>query len=111
MRTRLYFTSASHMYTLLNTLKLGLNQTLIDQSNLKDKEALNNITTIDYMSGIVFRLYENLGLDENDPDRFRLEIMVNRGAVVENLGENNIENHTIPISQEKFIDINKKLTF
>ncbi|CDW83263.1 inositol hexakisphosphate and diphosphoinositol-pentakisphosphate kinase 1 [Stylonychia lemnae] len=110
MRTRLYFTSASHMYTLLNTLKLGLNQTLIDQSNLKDKEALNNITTIDYMSGIVFRLYENLGLDEDDPDRFKLEIMVNRGAVVENFGEN-IENHTIPISQEKFIDINKKLTF
>ena len=63
------------------------------------------------MSGIVFRLYENLGLEEDDPDRFRLEIMVNRGAVVENLGENNIENHTIPISQEKFIDINKKLTF
>lgn len=63
------------------------------------------------MSGIVFRLYENLGLDEDNPDRFRLEIMVNRGAVVEDYGEKNIENHTIPISQENFIDINKKLTF
>ena len=37
------------------------------------------------MSGIVFRLYENLGLDEKDPDRFRLEIMVNRGAVIEDV--------------------------
>ena len=86
------------MYTLLNTLKLGLNQMLIDQSNQKDKEALNAITTIDYMSSIVFRLYENLGLDENDPDRFRLEIMVNRGAVVEEDSLKNIEEHTIPIS-------------
>jgi hypothetical protein len=36
------------------------------------------------MSGIVFRLYENLGLDENDRARFRLEIMVHRGAIIEN---------------------------
>ena len=63
------------------------------------------------MSGIVFRLYENLGIDEDNPDRFRLEIMVNRGAVVEKYGENITENHTIPISQHKYIDINKKLTF
>ncbi len=49
------------------------------------------------MAGIVFRLYENLGLDENDPDRFRLEIMVNRGTVVEDKVDKIIENHTIPI--------------
>ena len=29
---------------------------------------------------------------------------------MENYGEN-IENHTIPILQEKYIDINRKLTF
>lgn len=29
VRTRLYFTSASHMYTLLNTLKLGVQQILV----------------------------------------------------------------------------------
>jgi hypothetical protein len=49
------------------------------------------------MAGIVFRLYENLGLDENDPDRFRLEIMVNRGTAVEEGIEKIMENHTIPI--------------
>lgn len=69
------------MYTLLNTLKYGLNSILVDQQNEKDKEALENITTLDYMSGIVFRLYENLGLEAEDPKRFRLEIMVNRGAI------------------------------
>ncbi len=61
------------------------------------------------MSGIVFRLYENLGFDEKDPNRFRLEIMVHRGAVIENFDQN-IEEHTIPINQDKYIDINKQLT-
>ena len=81
----------------MNTLKLGLNSTLIDKDSEKDKEALKNITTIDYMSGIVFRLYENLALDEDDPDRFRLEIMVNRGSIVNEDFESTIEDHTIPI--------------
>ncbi len=61
------------------------------------------------MSGIIFRLYENLGLDQDDPMRFRLEIMVHRGAVVENQDQP-VEEHTIPIDQEKYIDINKQLT-
>lgn len=50
------------------------------------------------MSGIVFRLYEDLGLEEKDPARFRLEIMVNRGATVDDIFERNVEEHTIPIS-------------
>jgi hypothetical protein len=62
------------------------------------------------MSGIVFRLYENLTLEENDPKRFRLEIMVNRGAVVEEEYEKEMEEHTIPISYKKYVDINKQLT-
>lgn len=71
---------------------------------------LENITTLDYMSGFVFRLYENLVLAENDPKRFRLEIMVNRGAVIDEGNWENIEEHTIPISYQKYIDINKQLT-
>jgi len=97
------------MYTLLNTLKLGMGSTLIGENNDEDREALDNITTLDYMSGIVFRLYENLGLDQNDPKRFRLEIMVHRGAFIESLDQE-IVDHTIPINQEKYIDINKQLT-
>ncbi len=73
------------MYTLLNTLKLGVNSFLIDQQDEKDSDTLENITTLDYMSGIVFRLYENLGLHENDRERFRLEIMVHRGAVIDDI--------------------------
>ena len=109
IRTRLYFTSASHMYTLLNTLKLGVNSFLIDQQNREESEKLENITTLDYMSGIVFRLYENLGLDEKDRERFRLEIMVHKGAAIDDINQE-IEEHTIPINQDGYIDINKQLT-
>jgi len=67
---------------------------------------LENITTLDYMSGIVFRLYENLGLDEKDRERFRLEIMVHKGAAIDDINQE-IEEHTIPINQDGYIDINK----
>jgi hypothetical protein len=39
------------------------------------------------MSGIVFRLYENLGLDEKDRERFRLEIMVHKGAAIDDINQ------------------------
>ena len=97
------------MYTLLNTLKLGVNSFLVDQTNEKARDDLENITTLDYMSGIVFRLYENLGLEQDDPARFRLEIMVHRGAVVENFDQA-VDEHTIPVDTDKYIDINKQLT-
>lgn len=38
IRTRLYFTSASHMYTLLHTLKLGVDSILIDGEDLETKK-------------------------------------------------------------------------
>jgi len=38
IRTRLYFTSASHMYTLLNTLKLGVDSILIDETDTQTKQ-------------------------------------------------------------------------
>ena len=50
------------------------------------------------MSGIFFRVFENLISDENDPARFKLDIMVNNGSILhpDSIGE--IENHCIPIS-------------
>ena len=34
VRTRLYFTSASHMYTLLHTLKLGVDSILVSKDDV-----------------------------------------------------------------------------
>ena len=68
------------MYTLLNTLKLGVDRILIDEEDKQVKDKLDAILRLDFMSSFVFRLFENLSVDESCPSRFRLEVMVNRGA-------------------------------
>ena len=62
------------------------------------------------MSSFVFRLFENLNVNEEDPRRFRLEIMVNRGAATNPQAILNVKAHTIPIKMENYIDMNKNLT-
>ena len=62
------------------------------------------------MSGFVFRLFEDLNVTEGDTGRFKLEIMVNRGATVNRDMICNVTNHTVPILHENFLDINKRLT-
>ena len=82
VRTRLYFTSASHMYTLLHTLKLGVDSILLSKDDLDTKKQLDDILRLDFMSSFVFRLFEDLNVSDSDENRFKLEIMVNRGALV-----------------------------
>lgn len=110
IRTRLYFTSASHMYTLLHTLKLGVDSILIDENDVETKNQLDGILRLDFMSGFVFRLFEDLNVNVGDPGRFKLEIMVNRGATVDRTIIQNVQNNTVPILHENFVNINKKLT-
>jgi inositol-hexakisphosphate/diphosphoinositol-pentakisphosphate 1-kinase len=108
VRTHLYFTSASHMYTLLNTIKLGIGSILVDDTDKDVKDKLDQILRLDFMSHFVFRLYENFNVEE-DPSRFRLEIMVNRGAITNNIKIRDVKDHTIPIRSEEYVNINKKL--
>ena len=109
IRTRLYFTSASHMYTLLNALKLGADRTLFEPGDTEAQAKLDRILRMDFLSSFVFRLFENLSTEENDKSRFKLEIMVNRGAVTNPSDIVDVTDHTIPIKEELFVDINKKL--
>eukprot|EP01017_Pseudomicrothorax_dubius_P043427 TRINITY_DN7230_c0_g1_i1.p1 TRINITY_DN7230_c0_g1~~TRINITY_DN7230_c0_g1_i1.p1 ORF type:complete len:242 (-),score=47.44 TRINITY_DN7230_c0_g1_i1:84-809(-) len=108
VRTRLYFSSASHLTTLFNVLHLGLESTLVQNKELKDK--LEKIGSLDYLSQIVIRLFENLNHKSDDPDRFRLEILVNPGCTVQpnKIEEYDNSDHSVPLSQ--YIDINKELT-
>lgn len=62
------------------------------------------------MSSFVFRLFEDLDCEENDSGRFKLEIMVNRGATVNRDMIQDVSHHTVPILHENFVDINKRLT-
>ena len=73
------------------------------------RKNLDAILRMDFMSHFVFRLFENLNVDEDDPKRFNLEIMVNRGAVTGPADIQFVKDHTIPIRLDKYIEINKKL--
>ena len=102
VRSRFYFTSASHMYTLLNVIKFGLshvpNSKTISTTNQKLAHSkLEDAHRLDFISGIFFRVFENLVSEENDPARFKLEIMVNRGSTLDPNKVKDIENHCIEI--------------
>jgi hypothetical protein len=108
------------MYTLLNCLKLGVNSMLIDKKDAGMLEKLEDILRLGFMSNFVFRLFENLEAEEDDPLRFKFEIKVNRGAVLHSLAKQREEIskelesyhvHTMPIKFEDYVDINKKLSF
>jgi hypothetical protein len=101
VRSRLYFTSASHMYTLLNVIKYGLqhvnNITDATDNQKEDKHIAEDTLRLDFMSGIFFRVFENLHCEEHDPARFKLDIMVNRGSIVLPDTVKDIKDHCIPI--------------
>ena len=52
---------------------------------------------LDFMSGIFFRVFENLHCDEHDPARFKLDIMVNTGSILIPDAIKDIKEHCIPI--------------
>lgn len=89
VRTRLYFTSESHIHALTNVLR---NCHLDGTGDGDDKEPLltgggrallDMSTELDYLSHIVFRMYERKGLPEGDPRRFRVEIQFSPGAATD----------------------------
>ena len=108
------------MYTLLNLLKLGVNSILIDKSDEDMLNEIDDIVRMGFMSNFVFRLFENLDLEEDDPLRFKFEIKVNRGAVLRSL-THDVEEiskeldsyplHTQPIRFKDYVNINKRLSF
>ncbi len=65
IKTRYYFTSASHLYSLINTILYGIDSFLLDQtdSNKKNLKLINEIEDLDYLSHIMFRLYERFHVD------------------------------------------------
>ena len=78
IKTRFYFTSQSHLYSLLNTLIYSMNSFLVD--NGKDINPIWSVFDLDYCSHIVFRLFENYNVDKKSNERFRIEIIVSAGT-------------------------------
>ena len=79
VKSRFYFTCASHIYALLNIIGYGYNS-ILTHNNKKSFEELMKIFDFDYCSHIIFRLFEDLNVDLQNPKRFRLEIIMSPGS-------------------------------
>lgn len=107
VRTRLYFTSESHIHSLMNVLRYcNLDESLQGEDSMFCDNALERLfktKELDYMSYIVLRMFENTELPLEDPKRFRLEMTFSRGADLSPLEKNDSEatslhqEHTLPI--------------
>jgi len=84
VRTRIYFTSESHIHSLVNVLRfchLGRgeeNPIIGDQGERILAAALEK----DYLTQIVFQLYENKRVPVDDPERFRVELSFSDGSAI-----------------------------
>ena len=84
VRTRIYFTSESHIHSLLNVLRYcHLELETCDENPLIGPEGetrLEQAIEKDYLTQIVFQLYENKRVAVDDPERFRVEILFSNGS-------------------------------
>jgi inositol hexakisphosphate/diphosphoinositol-pentakisphosphate kinase len=87
IRTRLYFTSESHLHTLINVLRFALNGNSSFGNECTSPvlshygmNLLNQSKEVCYLTQIVIRLFEDTGRRFNDPRRFRVEILFSAGA-------------------------------
>ena len=76
VRTRLYFTSESHLHTLLNAFRYTVHEEdcAIDPEGMA---LLDNVSELSYMTQIVIRLFEN----KEDPNVCRAEVSFSPGAI------------------------------
>lgn len=80
VRTRLYFTSESHLHTMLNVLRFGGcdgQKSVLSEHGLK---VLNEAPEFCYLTQILIRLFEDPRRDMDDPRRYRVEILFSPGA-------------------------------
>lgn len=81
VRTRLYFTSESHLHTLLNVLRYGREDSRVPSPIGEEaRKWIEGIPELCYMTHFVVRVFERFQFPINDPQRFRLEISFSPGA-------------------------------
>ncbi|KAG5247625.1 hypothetical protein OIU76_029846 [Salix suchowensis] len=108
VRTRLYFTSESHIHSLMNVLRYcNLDESLQGEESLVCHSALERLyktKELDYMSNIVLRMFENTEVALEDPKRFRIEMTFSRGADLSPL-EKKDDSEAISLHQEHTLPI------
>ncbi|XP_076877615.1 inositol hexakisphosphate and diphosphoinositol-pentakisphosphate kinase 1 isoform X5 [Brachyhypopomus gauderio] len=89
VRTRLYFTSESHVHSLLSIFRYG---GLLDEGKDEQwKQAmdyLSAVTELNYMTQIVIMLYEDNNKDPSSEERFHVELHFSPGVKVSPNEEN-----------------------
>ncbi|XP_044301687.1 inositol hexakisphosphate and diphosphoinositol-pentakisphosphate kinase 2 isoform X3 [Varanus komodoensis] len=81
VRTRLYFTSESHVHSLLSTLRYGsLCDASKDEQWKRAMDYLNVVSELNYMTQIVIMLYEDPNKELSSEERFHVELHFSPGA-------------------------------
>ncbi|XP_072573987.1 inositol hexakisphosphate and diphosphoinositol-pentakisphosphate kinase 2 isoform X8 [Paramormyrops kingsleyae] len=81
VRTRLYFTSESHVHSLLSIFRYGgLLDEEKDQQWKRAMDYLGAVTELNYMTQIVIMLYEDNNKDPSSEDRFHVELHFSPGV-------------------------------
>ncbi|XP_023315783.1 inositol hexakisphosphate and diphosphoinositol-pentakisphosphate kinase 2 isoform X15 [Trichogramma pretiosum] len=81
VRTRLYFTSESHVHSLLTVLRYGgLLDVLNDEQWRRAMEYVSMVSELNYMSQIVVMLYEDPTKDPSSEERFHVELHFSPGV-------------------------------
>uniref|UniRef100_A0A671LM52 Inositol hexakisphosphate and diphosphoinositol-pentakisphosphate kinase n=1 Tax=Sinocyclocheilus anshuiensis TaxID=1608454 RepID=A0A671LM52_9TELE len=87
VRTRLYFTSESHVHSLLSIFRYGglLDVSIIEEKDQQWKRAmdyLSAVSELNYMTQIVIMLYEDNNKDPSSEERFHVELHFSPGVKV-----------------------------
>ncbi|KAM9125181.1 inositol hexakisphosphate and diphosphoinositol-pentakisphosphate kinase 1 isoform 3-T3 [Pangshura tecta] len=81
VRTRLYFTSESHVHSLLSIFRYGgLLDESKDQQWKRAMDYLSAISELNYMTQIVIMLYEDNNKDPSSEERFHVELHFSPGV-------------------------------
>ena len=71
VRTRLYFTSESHIVSLFNILRLGEAPGGGSLITPEARRAMEEAVEFNYLSHVIVKMWEDPGLDFQDPGRFK----------------------------------------
>ncbi|VDK43673.1 unnamed protein product [Anisakis simplex] len=81
VRTRLYFTSESHIHTLMNLIRYGGLCSIDDKKWQRAMHFLAGVTEFNYMTQVVLMVYEDSRADseKRGTDRFHIELLFSPG--------------------------------
>ena len=80
MRTRLYFTSESHIHSLLTLIRYGGLCNADDSQWQRALDYISRVSGLNYMTQIVIMLYEDPTKPADSDERYHIELHFSPGA-------------------------------